>query len=272
MVVIANAGMLSGANLRDLDEAGFCFIVGSRQTTAPLDLASHYRWHGTVFTDGQVVDTITPKQRGSTGENETNLRAEPVWTKAGTPASWRAVWAYSAKRFARDNRTLTAQENRARSGIDGDKTARATRFVKTTGTARTLDEAALTRARKVTGLKGYFTNIPASSMGPDEAIASYHDLWHVKQSLSKPDLQARPFFARTRDAIEAHLTIVFTALAISRTIQDRTGYSIRKVLRELRPLRSATIEINGVIRDAEPAIPDDKQAILDAIRKPPARH
>ncbi|QAY68703.1 IS1634 family transposase [Xylanimonas protaetiae] len=273
MVIVADAGMLSGANLRELDDAGFSFIVGSRQTTAPLDLASHYRWHGTVFTDGQMIDTITPKHRGATPVNDVNVKAEPVWTKTGTPASWRAVWAYSAKRFARDNRTLTAQEDRARSVIDGDKPARATRFVKTTGTARTLDETALARARKVAGLKGYVTNIPATVMAPGEVISSYHDLWHVEQSfrMSKTDLQARPFFARTRDAIEAHLTIVFTALAVSRTIQDRTGLSIRKVLRELRPLRSATIEINGVIRDAEPAIPADKQAILDAIRKP-ARH
>ena len=274
MVVVADAGMLSGTNLRELDEAGLSFIVGSRQTKAPLDLESHYRWHGEVFTDGQIIDTITPKHRGSVPENDTNLRAEPRWTRTGHPASWRAVWAYSAKRFTRDNKTLNAQENRARAVIEGDKPARGTRFVKTTGSARTLDQAALTRARRVAGLKGYVTNIPATVMAPAEVITSYHDLWHVEQSfrMSKTDLQARPFFARTRDAIEAHLTIVFTALAVSRTVQARTGLSIRKVLRELRPLRSATIEINGVIRTVEPAIDPDKQAILDAISGHRARH
>ena len=51
-------------------------------------------------------------------------------------------------------------------------------------------------------------------MPPGEVIASYHDLWHVEQSfrMSKTDLRARPMFARTRDAIEAHLTIVFAAV------------------------------------------------------------
>ena len=63
--------------------------------------------------------------------------------------------------------------------------------------------------------------------------------------MSKTDLRARPMFARTRDAIEAHLTIVFTALAVSREVQNRTGLSLRRVLRTLRPLRSATVEING---------------------------
>lgn len=72
------------------------------------------------------------------------------------------------------------------------------------------------------------------------------------------------------DAIEAHLTIVFTALAISRTIQNRTGLSIRRFLRHLKPLRSATIEINGVITTLPPAIDPDTQATLTALQH--ARH
>ena len=83
--------------------------------------------------------------------------------------------------------------------------------------------------------------------------------------MSKSDLAARPMFHRTRDAIEAHLTIVFAALAVSREVQNRTGLSIRNITRQLRPLRSATIAINGTQQTFPPAIPDDEQAILDAI-------
>jgi hypothetical protein len=35
-------------------------------------------------------------------------------------------------------------------------------------------------------------------------------------------------FHRTRDAIEAHLTIVFTALAVAHCIQERSGRAIAK--------------------------------------------
>lgn len=59
MVVVADAGMLSASNLKELDEAGLRFIVGSRVTKAPVDLGSHFRWHGDAFTDGQIIDTIT---------------------------------------------------------------------------------------------------------------------------------------------------------------------------------------------------------------------
>jgi hypothetical protein len=90
--------------------------------------------------------------------------------------------------------------------------------------------------------------------------------------MSKTDLAARPMFARTRDAIEAHLTIVFTALAVSRTVQNRTGLSLRRFLRTLKPLRSATIEINGVTTTIPPALSPDVETILNALKSPSPRH
>jgi hypothetical protein len=193
MVVVADAGMLSAANLTALDEAGLRFIVGSRVTKAPTDLESHFRWHGDAFADGQVIDTITPKTRRSI-ENDANRRAEPVWEPAQHPGSWRAVWAYSAKRAARDSKTLTLQENRAKEVIAGERTARTPRFVKTSNGTQTLDDAALARARRLAGLKGYVTNIPIPLMPAGEVIRSYHDLWQVEQSfrMSKTDLRPGP--------------------------------------------------------------------------------
>jgi hypothetical protein len=44
--------------------------------------------------------------------------------------------------------------------------------------------------------------------------------------MSKHDLQARPVYHHLRDSIEAHLTIVFAALAVSRWIEHQTGWSI----------------------------------------------
>lgn len=273
MVVVADAGMLSATNLTELDGAGLRFIVGSRATKAPVDLAPHFRWHGDAFTDGQVIDTITPKNRRVI-ENDPARKAEPVWDPKQHGASWRAVWAYSAKRAARDNKTLTAQENRAKDVVAGEQAARTPRFVKTSNGTKTLDEASLARARRLAGLKGYVTNIPVELMPAGEVIANYHDLWHVEQSfrMSKTDLRARPMFVRTRDAIEAHLTIVFTALAVSREIQQRTGLAIRNFTRQLRRLRSATILSNGVEQSIPPAVPHEQQALLEAISHRKLRH
>jgi hypothetical protein len=273
IVVVADAGMLSAANLSALERAGHWFIVGSRTTKAPTDLESHFHWCGDFFTDGQIVDTLTPKI-GQNLDNDPCLRAEPVWDRDTYPGSWRALWHYSAKRFARDNRTLTAQENRAMRAINGEKPARKPRFVKTSTKGLSLDTVALARARRLAGLKGYVTNIPANIASATEIITHYHDLWHIEQSfrISKNDLAARPLFARTRDAIEAHLTIVFAALAIAHTIQNQTGQSIRRTIRTLRPLRSATIKLNGITQTIPPEPNPEQQAILNTIHHTKTRH
>ena len=188
--------------------------------------------------------------------------------------SWRAVWAYSANRAARDSRTLTLQENRAKAVVAGEKAARTPRFVKTSNGARTLDEASLARARRLEGLKGYVTNIPVEVMPAGEVIGSYHDLWQVEASfrMSKSDLRARPIFHHTKDAIEAHLTIVFAALAISRRLQDQTGMSIKKVVRALRPIQQITLTIGGHPHTAADPLTDAARDILTATGHDGATH
>ena len=266
MVVVADAGMLSVGNLEAIDQAGLRFIVGSRVTKAPLDLAKHFHWHGNAFTDGQVIDTVTMR-RAAPDPGRLDTRAEPVWHPHDHPKAWRAVWQYSRKRAARDRHTLRAQRDRAQAIVDGDKPAKKARFVKTTGQTATLDQAALQRAEDLIGLKGYVTNITADVLPATEVISSYHDLWRVEQSfrMSKSDLAARPIFHRTRDAIEAHLTIVFTALAIARDLQARSGWSLKRIVRALRPLQHVTIRLAGQQFEAEPALPDDVAGLLTAL-------
>ena len=99
------------------------------------------------------------------------------------------------------------------------------------GGTRSVNRPLEAKARALAGLN--VTNIPAELMPAAEVIASYHDLWHVEQSfrMSKTVVRARPMFHRTKDAIEAHLTIVFAALAVSRWIEGTTGWSIKKFVR-----------------------------------------
>ena len=175
--------MLSATNLAALDKAQLRFIVGARQVRAPGDLEAHFCWAGDAFTDGQLIDTITPK-KGSRSQRDVSKRREPVWDPDTHPGSWRAVWAYSKKRAARDTQTLTAQANRARAVIAGEKRPKGTRFVTTHAGDATLDEASLARARSLVGLKGYVTNIPAHLMGAGEVVSSYHELWHARAVIS----------------------------------------------------------------------------------------
>src|ERR1700722_16072371 len=88
---------------------------------------------------------------------------------------------------------------------------------KVTDITTELDQVTIDRARQLAGLKGYVTSLPASKMDGAAVIAAYHDLWKVEQSfrMTKGDLRARPVFHHQREAIEAHLTVVFAALAVA---------------------------------------------------------
>jgi hypothetical protein len=73
--------------------------------------------------------------------------------------------------------------------------------------------------------------------------------------MTKSDLAARPVFHRLEDSIQAHLTVVFAALTVSREAQTRSGLSINKILKTLRPLRSATVTIGTQQVTAQPRLP-----------------
>jgi hypothetical protein len=50
----------------------------------------------------------------------------------------------------------------------------------------------------------------------------------------KHDRAARPIYHHERESIDAHLTILFAALAVGRLVEDRTASSIRKFVRTAR--------------------------------------
>ena len=249
LVVVADAGMLSAANLNALEDAGFGFIVGSRITKAPYDLAAHFARHGDYFTDGQVLESVRVMGTG----------------KAARPR--RVVYQWKFTREQHDNKAINAMVTKAEKVADGSRPPRRDRFVKVTGATKGVDWALVERARQLAALLGYVTNLPATTMDGAAVIAAYHDLWRVEQSfrMTKSDLRARPVFHHQRDAIEAHLTVVFAALAVARHLQDATGTSIKKTVQTLRTARSATIEINGQRFTLDPDLTDATRAILNRL-------
>jgi hypothetical protein len=83
--------------------------------------------------------------------------------------------------------------------------------------------------------------------------------------MAKSDLQARPIYHHQRDSIEAHLSIVFAALAVSRWIEARTGWSIRKFVRTARRYRTIEIQAGDHTITAADPLPGDIRQALETI-------
>ena len=164
MVVVADAGMLSAANLNALEDAGLSFIVASRTSKAPKELEDHFGRRGNAVPDGEVVELTRPMGQGRDRRDR------------------RVVWHYKWQRAQRDYRTLNAQIDRAQRVADRSEPLKKQRFVKVTGQTVALDEASIERARQAAGYKGYVTNIDPTVMEGHAVVAAYHDLWQVEQS------------------------------------------------------------------------------------------
>ena len=73
-------------------------------------------------------------------------------------------------------------------------------------------------------------------------------------------------FHRKRDSIEAHLTIVFAALAVTRFTEDRTGWSIKKFVRTARRYRTVQIRAGHHTLTAEDPLPPNLREALALIK------
>ena len=85
--------------------------------------------------------------------------------------------------------------------------------------------------------------------------------------MSKHDLQARPVYHHTRESIEAHLTIVFAALAVSHWLEHQTGWSIKKFVRTARRYRTVEIRAAKQTLTAADPLSDELSQALAKIRR-----
>lgn len=90
--------------------------------------------------------------------------------------------------------------------------------------------------------------------------------------MSRSDLAARPIYHRKRGSIEAHLTIVFAALAVSRWIEDITGWSIKKFARTARRYRTVEIQAGAHTITAADPLPNELREILRTIHGHDSAH
>ncbi len=238
ITVVADAAMLSKNNLEALENAGYTYIVGSKLQKIPYDIAVYQKTG--KLTDLQIITSKLDTKR-------------------------RIIYQYREKRAILDLKNIEKQIAKAEKIISGKLTDKRTKFVRFRAKEKILNQKLIDKAKALIGVKGYVTNL---SLSDEQIISFYHELWHVEQSfrMSKSDLKARPIFHHKKDAIEAHLAIVFAALAIGTIITNRIGMSVKRFIRTLRPIRSGTVTINGREYPAESEVPKDIHNLLQKLQ------
>ncbi len=241
LTVVADAGMLSAANLEALNAAGYTYIVGSRLNKIPYDIAQYQNIH--ELGDNQIITS------------KTAIKGQ------------RIIYQYKAKRAALDLRNIERQIEKAEKIVNGTTAVQKAKFLSVTAKQKSLNQELINKARALAGIKGYVTNLPTTEASNTRVIAYYHQLWQVEQSfrMSKSDLKARPIFHHLKDSIEAHLTVVMAALAVQRDIEKVTGVSLKQVVKLLKPIHSGRVSFEGKEYAAKARIPLNVQFLLDKL-------
>lgn len=242
LTVVADAAMLNRGNIEELLQNNFKYILGSRQHKMPFAIEEYLETHETPVDLDLVENTL---EDGS-----------------------RAIYQYSLKRAKLDLKNLEKQIQKAQRIISGTGRLKKNKFIKLESKKKSLDLQRIAKAKRLAGFKGYITNLdfPAQKI-----IKYYHDLWHVEASfrMSKSDLKARPVFHRKEESIDAHLTIVMTALAVAKSMEEKSGMAIKKIVRLLKPLRTGTLlnKNSGERIEIEPHIPQEYSELISNLSR-----
>lgn len=251
VTVVADTGMVSEANRNAIEDAKLSYIIGERIPEVPY-LVKQWRQKnpGVEVPDGHVFVQPWP----ATEKQRAQGRRDKV-----------VYYRYKADSARRALHGIDTQVAKAEQAVAGKQPVKRNRFVKLAGGDRSVNRELEVKARALAGFKAYITNIDNPT--PEFVIGAYHQLWHVEKSfrMSKHDLRARPIYHRKRESIEAHINIVFAALAVTRLIEDRTGWSIKKFVRTTRRYRTIQIRAGNQLLTAADPLPRELRDALALI-------
>lgn len=175
------------------------------------------------------------------------------------------VYQWKAGRATRTLRGIDAQIAKADAQVSGKAPVKRNRFITLDGATKTINRDLEAKARALAGFKAYLSNIPDPT--PEKVIGAYQNLYKIEKTfrMAKSDLAVRPVYHRLRESIDAHLTIVFAAMAVSHWIETTTGWSIKKFVTTTRQYRTTWAKVGTQILPVRKPLPDDLREALDKI-------
>ena len=200
-IVVADAGLLSKKNIKELTEGGYEYILGARvknETQAVKDeiIALNLK-NGEVKAISKdkgvrLIVSMSDKR----AEKDTIMRKKELMRLE--------------KRYATGKLTKASINNRGYN-----------KYLKMDGEVKVEIDMERFNADSVwDGIKGFVTN---TTIKENEVLNSYSNLWFIERAfrMNKGDLMMRPIYHRLHNRIEAHVCICFTAYTIMLELERR---------------------------------------------------
>lgn len=239
LTVVADAAMISLANVEALIRNNINYIVGARVSN---------------LSDGLI-------QEVSESLDMVDKASYRLTTDRGI-----LICDFSKKRYWKNKNEMEGQLAKARK-YEGkaDTLPRKIKFLKNiTKTKTVINEELIKKTKLLLGIKGYYTNLEKESN--ETIICQYHNLWHVEKSfrMAKSDLQTRPIYHFKNKAIHSHILICFMALAVGTYMELSTKKSLQKILKITKRAVEVKIKdkITGDIITIQPELSTELQELL----------
>lgn len=212
-VVVADAGLLSTDNLKDLRKEGYQYILGAR-----------------IKNESQEIKEKILNQEWKEGKPMHLIRKDKS----------KLIVAYSQKRARKDEHNRKRGLDRLEKQIKRGKLTKSNinnrgynKYLKLEGKLNvTIDYPKFEADQAWDGLKGYITN---TKLSKQQIIENYNNLWLIEKAfrMSKTDLRIRPIYHRLKHRIEAHICISFTAYSIYKKLErilhkERSRLSVKQ--------------------------------------------
>ena len=198
LIVVADAGLLSGKNIALLKNLKYQYILGARIKNESASIISQIL--SLKLADKQIEEIKKCDERLIISFKEQRAHKDAHNRKIGLEKLEKNLKSGKLSKKQINNKGYNKylkMEGDINIVIDYDKYH---------------DDA------KWDGLKGYITN---TELSKENVIEKYNQLWAIEKTfrISKSDLQIRPIYHRLRRRIEAHICISFVACKIYKELE-----------------------------------------------------
>ena len=198
-IIVADAGLLTKANIDTLAGLGYTYIIGARAKSEKTTIKN---------------EILSLKLK----DGETNV----IHKTDGN----RLIISYSEKRAKKDEHNRKRGLNRLEKQVKSGKLTKQSinnkgynKYLRMKGKVDIeIDYDKYNADKHWDGLKGYVTN---TTLSPSIILEQYKNLWHIEKAfrMSKTDLRIRPIYHRLKRRIEAHVCLSFTAYSIYKELE-----------------------------------------------------
>ncbi|MBK9256724.1 MAG: IS1634 family transposase [Saprospiraceae bacterium] len=198
LIVVADSGLLSNENIKELISKGYQFILGAR--------IKNEKQH--------IKDGIL------------SLNLEDGQSAIINKADLKLIIGFSDQRAKKDQYNRQKGLNRLEKHVKSGKLTKSSinnrgynKFLEMDGDVSIkIDEEKVDADAKWDGLKGYLTNC---TLTEEEILENYKQLWVIEKAfrIAKTDLKIRPVFHYKQRRIEAHICLNFVAYKIYKELE-----------------------------------------------------